>query len=397
MNSIHGFLCRILSNRLNLNRDDFSFELLRSASAQELKTCDNPRQQLMWPRTRSSHEHFHINTTNLEKRSTMNEKKISLQDGDEIIEILGENGETIRNDETALLGFTEYTSDECNRIDPSTTETSLNRAIADCNTIRCNPLFSEGILLKCVDSKPLYLYLHYALFKNPDHEIRVAQIDQAIHKLNDRPKSQFGAYDEIYAIQKTSISDHKLPTHRHAGYIIVLFKLLDGQTKHKNLEKSWLNWSGAREIYKYSPRNWNLQRIVLHKLPATKSKNFHSFAYVLFCEFGSILNPLNRLQALDMVERLRVRNCGYISLYQVQWSYGRISHPHDTSSNSQELSVSDGRWERSPMLRGFSQEAEPTINISQPAHNRKYSGHSTAMQNDRHSLFHSYHHFNDFG
>ncbi|VDM13672.1 unnamed protein product [Wuchereria bancrofti] len=98
-----------------------------------------------------------------------------------------------------------------------------------------------------------------------------------------------------------------------------------------------------------------------------------------------------------MVERLRVRNCGYISLYQVQWSYGRISHPHDTSSNSQELSVSDGRWERSPMLRGFSQEAEPTINISQPAHNRKYSGHSTAMQNDRHSLFHSYHHFNDFG
>ncbi|VDN93309.1 unnamed protein product [Brugia pahangi] len=65
MNSIHGFLRRILSNRLNLNRDDFSFELLRSSSAQELKTCDNPRQQLMWPRTTSNYEHFHINTTNL--------------------------------------------------------------------------------------------------------------------------------------------------------------------------------------------------------------------------------------------------------------------------------------------------------------------------------------------
>ncbi|EJW73976.1 hypothetical protein WUBG_15115 [Wuchereria bancrofti] len=120
------------------------------------------------------------------------------------------------------------------RIDPSTTETSLNRAIADCNTIRCNPLFSEGILLKCVDSKPLYLYLHYALFKNPDHEIRVAQIDQAIHKLNDRPKSQFGItvhMMKFMQFKKTSISDHKLPTHRHAGYIIVLFKLLDGQTK----------------------------------------------------------------------------------------------------------------------------------------------------------------------
>nr|CTP81486.1 Bm10590 [Brugia malayi] len=43
-------------------------------------------------------------------------KDDSVTDGDEIIEILGENGETIRNDETALLGFTEYTSDECNRL-----------------------------------------------------------------------------------------------------------------------------------------------------------------------------------------------------------------------------------------------------------------------------------------
>lgn len=41
---------------------------------------------------------------------------LSLQDGDEMIEILGENGERIRNDETALLGFTEYTSNEYNRL-----------------------------------------------------------------------------------------------------------------------------------------------------------------------------------------------------------------------------------------------------------------------------------------
>uniref|UniRef100_A0A0R3RT74 DUF7153 domain-containing protein n=1 Tax=Elaeophora elaphi TaxID=1147741 RepID=A0A0R3RT74_9BILA len=280
------------------------------------------------------------------------------RDGDEMIEISGENGERIRNDETALLGFTEYTSDECNRLDPSSTESSLNRAIAECNIIRNNPYFSEGILLKCIDSKPLYLYLHYALFKNPDHDLRIAQINQAIHELHGRSKSQFGAFDEIYAIQKTSsIAGYKLPSHRHAGYIIVLFKLLDEQTRHENLEKSWTNWSGAREIYKYSPRSWNLRRIVLHKLPEAKRRSFRPFAYVLLCEFGNILNPSNRLQALDMVERLRVRNCGYISLYQVQWSYERLSNSHEASSTSKELlSVPEGRWERNLMVRGFSQE-----------------------------------------
>lgn len=36
--------------------------------------------------------------------------------------------------------------------------------------------------------------------------------------------------------------------------------------QRENLEKSWLNWSGAREIYKYSPSNWNLRRISLHRI-----------------------------------------------------------------------------------------------------------------------------------
>lgn len=33
-----------------------------------------------------------------------------------MVEILGENGERIRNNETALLGFTENTSDENDRL-----------------------------------------------------------------------------------------------------------------------------------------------------------------------------------------------------------------------------------------------------------------------------------------
>ncbi|MCP9262519.1 hypothetical protein DINM_005895 [Dirofilaria immitis] len=291
----------------------------------------------MWPRPTSSHDNFHINAATME--------------GDEMIEIVGDSGEKIRNDETALLGFTEYTSDEHNRIDPSTTESSLNHAIAECNVIRSNPYFTEGILLKCVDSKPLYLYLHYAIFKNPDHDIRIGRIDQAIHELHNRSKSQFGAYDEIYAIQKL----HQLR--------VINCQQID--MLHESLEKSWLNWSGAREIYKYSPRNWNLRRIVLHKMP-----------------ISTILNPSNRLQALDMVERLRVRNCGYISLYQVQWSYGQVSNSLEASSTSQKLlPIPDGRWERNLMLRGFSQEVEPTINnISPSANSRKHSSNSMGKQ-----------------
>ncbi|VDK26075.1 unnamed protein product [Anisakis simplex] len=96
------------------------------------------------------------------------------------------------------------------------------------------------------------------------------------------------------------------------------------------LEKSWLSWSGAREIYKYSSRSWNLRRISLHKIPKRRIHASRSFAYVMMCEFGSILHPSNRLQALDMCERLRVRNCGYISLYQIS-SYRLLSaiHLHD--------------------------------------------------------------------
>ncbi|PIO54589.1 hypothetical protein TELCIR_24044, partial [Teladorsagia circumcincta] len=40
------------------------------------------------------------------------------------------------------------------------------------------------------------------------------------------------------------------------------------------------------------------------------------FAYILMCEYGSILHPSNTILALDMCERLRVRNCGHIALYQ---------------------------------------------------------------------------------
>uniref|UniRef100_A0A0N5B169 Ovule protein n=1 Tax=Syphacia muris TaxID=451379 RepID=A0A0N5B169_9BILA len=76
-----------------------------------------------------------------------------------------------------------------------------------------------------------------------------------------------GPYDELHTIHKTSSKfDQRLPMDHQAGYIVISFKLLKEQTQCENLEKSWLNWSGAREIYKYSPPSWNLRRISLHRI-----------------------------------------------------------------------------------------------------------------------------------
>uniref|UniRef100_A0A915BM12 DUF7153 domain-containing protein n=1 Tax=Parascaris univalens TaxID=6257 RepID=A0A915BM12_PARUN len=248
------------------------------------------------------------------------------ENSDDVIEVLGEGGQAMPSDQSALLGFINgaddsYDSPTCSSYGSEfpAEDSSLDVAISQTNLIRSHPLFMEGVLLKCVDAKPLFPYMHYAIFQGSDHDMRIANIDEVIRGMNLRPKCQFGAYDEMYSIQKiTPRPDARLPSHRHAGYIVISFKILEDETQQESLEKSWLSWSGAREIYKYSPRTWNLRRISLHKFPKRRrSGPCHSFAYVMMCEFGSILHPSNRLQALDMCERFRVRNCGYVCLYQI--------------------------------------------------------------------------------
>ncbi|CAJ0569903.1 unnamed protein product, partial [Mesorhabditis spiculigera] len=150
-------------------------------------------------------------------------------------------------------------------------------------------------------------------------------------------------------------AENRLPAHRHAGYIVIGFKLLDDASKPTALEKTWLQWSGAREIYKYSPRNWNLRRISLLRHPNVYRNGLpRPFAYVLLCEYGSILHPANTVQALDMCERMRVRNCGHVALYQVHTAYN--SSPQTVVSQSSPQRV----VKRNPMLRGFSQDVEST-------------------------------------
>lgn len=60
------------------------------------------------------------------------------------------------------------------------------------------------------------------------------------------------------------------------------------------------------------------------------------------------------VQAYDVCERLRVRNCGHVALYQVQWTYGRTIAAGNPAGKPALLSAEGG------MPRGFSHDLEPT-------------------------------------
>ncbi|CAJ0938992.1 unnamed protein product, partial [Mesorhabditis belari] len=238
----------------------------------------------------------------------------------------------------------------------SSEDSTYEKAVSECHSIKESSLFTEGLLLKCIDLKPLFPYLHFAHFSSPDYTGRTGEVTQVIRDCGASPNSQYGCYDEVYTIQKAATStENRLPAHRHAGYIVIGFKLLDDASKPQALEKTWLQWSGAREIYKYSPRNWNLRRISLLRHPNVyRNGQPRPFAYVLLCEYSSILHPSNTVQALDMCERMRVRNCGHVALYQVHTAYNSLPQVPLIGQSSPRV------VKRNPMLRGFSQDVEST-------------------------------------
>jgi hypothetical protein len=108
------------------------------------------------------------------------------------------------------------------------------------------------------------------------------------------------------------------------------------------------------------------------------------FVYVLVCEFGNILHPSNRLQALDMCERLRVRNCGHIALYQVQCTYGGTEAVAPTSASTTDRSrLAIERATQWKQQRGLSQD------MAVRSRDRSL-GYGMIDESVR---YHSYHHF----
>ncbi|TKR70577.1 hypothetical protein L596_022582 [Steinernema carpocapsae] len=336
---------------------------------------------------------------------------------EEVIEVFNEETTQMSSDQSVLLGFIHNSSETYDADQPcaaygfQSDDVSLDKAISECHSIRAHPQCSEGVLLKCMDPNPMFPFLHYAIFKDGTEEERIDEITTVVRHLNVRPKSYYGAYDEVSWILKSASSvPTGLPAHRHSGYIVISFKLLDDQCKQENLEKSWLSWSGAREVYKYSPRNWNLRKITLHRYPFATNGGPRPFVYVLMCEFGNILHPSNTIQALDMCQRLRVRNCGHIALYQIQYNYSNLTplqpspvpsrktsshqlHPNQTLSPRRVV----GTQKRTPMVRGFSQEVESS-EASLRRNNKLRLDRSRERLGafDEGQRFNSYHHFDEF-
>jgi hypothetical protein len=243
-------------------------------------------------------------------------------------------------------------------------DAALDKALSECNRIRQTDEFKEGVLLRCIENKPMFSFLHYAVSKE---QINGRRVNSLLNELDVSQNSYTAAYDEIFTIQKQT-TEPALPSNRHAGFIVICFKILDQTFKQNALEKSWLSWTGAREIYKHSPRPWNLKRISLHRHSALSSAK-DAFAYVLLCEFSNILHPGNALHALDMCERLRARNCGHIALYQVQYNYESLSlAPERPLSHAKENAwTSPSVSPRNRIVSG----PKPIAPLQSPSHRRR--------------------------
>ncbi|KAI6190131.1 hypothetical protein M3Y97_00083700 [Aphelenchoides bicaudatus] len=275
------------------------------------------------------------------------------QHSEEIVELLDASQSSSMNaDRTIFLGFitAESINNDAGFKDDFSSaaysefkrgHSSMDRALAECNQIKQRPGFNQGLLLKSVEPSPMFSFLHYAIFNSNQTNDRVhnSLADDPILAANSRSLS--GNYEELYSIQKhcTFIEPSTLPSHRHAGFIVSNFKIMD-RSRQQQLEKNWLYWSGAKEIYRYSPRAWMLRKITLLRVKTTE---LQAFAYVLLCEFGQILHPTNFIQAMDMCERLRGRVCGNFELYRVQYNYYEAENTKNTGIFRQPETVGSPR------------------------------------------------------
>lgn len=120
------------------------------------------------------------------------------------------------------------------------------------------------------------------------------------------------AYEEVATIARPPVDVvPRKPTTSKTGYILSAFRVFPGEDREK-LDRSWLLWTGARQIYRRLPPHLGLRRITFHKkiCPAD-----HGITYVLLCECPSLMDYVP--EACVLVDQLRARCCGYTALYRV--------------------------------------------------------------------------------
>uniref|UniRef100_A0A1I7WYR0 DUF7153 domain-containing protein n=1 Tax=Heterorhabditis bacteriophora TaxID=37862 RepID=A0A1I7WYR0_HETBA len=98
---------------------------------------------------------------------------------------------------SALIGFV---ASEQNYVEPecsyrfSTVDHLYEKAIAECLVIKDSNKFLEGILLKCIDKKPMFPYLHYSHFQSYSHNDRMKQIEEVIEDCQKSSGSLYGNF-----------------------------------------------------------------------------------------------------------------------------------------------------------------------------------------------------------
>ncbi|GFY51111.1 uncharacterized protein TNIN_253151 [Trichonephila inaurata madagascariensis] len=117
-------------------------------------------------------------------------------------------------------------------------------------------------------------------------------------------------YEEVASIVKPSLDClSQEPVTCHTGYIISAFRVFPGEDREK-LEKNWLTWTGARQVYNSLPKHLGLKRLTFHK----KLFPDGGITYVLMCECSTLVEHVT--EALVFVDHLRARCCGYTALYR---------------------------------------------------------------------------------
>lgn len=120
------------------------------------------------------------------------------------------------------------------------------------------------------------------------------------------------AYEEVATIARPPVDVvPRKPTSSKTGYILSAFRVFPGEDREK-LDRSWLLWTGARQIYRRLPPHLGLRRITFHKKICPVD---HGITYVLLCECPSLMDYVP--EACVLVDQLRARCCGYTALYRV--------------------------------------------------------------------------------
>lgn len=119
-------------------------------------------------------------------------------------------------------------------------------------------------------------------------------------------------YDEVATIARPPVDVvPRKPTSSKTGYILSAFRVFPGEDREK-LDRSWLLWTGARQIYRRLPPHLGLRRITFHKKICPQD---HGITYVLLCECPTLMDYVP--EACVLVDQLRARCCGYTALYRV--------------------------------------------------------------------------------